>query len=231
MHTFYAPALPAQGGPVELEADEAHHVKVRRLRAGEAVRLVDGVGGWANGIYTSGATIEAAPKQTEPAPAVRFAVFQAALPPERLDYAIEKAVEAGADAIVIFLPERSALGKRKPERADRWRRIAREAAKQCGRARFSDVEAAGSLAEALAAQPCDLLWLTDPAGARPTFPSGVAQAGLVVGPEGGLTDTEKAAAHNAGAVPVTLGPWILRSETVAPAGLALLQYGYGATSR
>lgn len=231
MHTFYAPALPAQGGPVELEADEAHHVKVRRLRAGEAVRLVDGAGGWASGRYASGATIDADPKQTEAAGAVRFAVFQAALPPERLDYAIEKAVEAGADSVIVFLPERSALGKRKPERADRWRRIAREAAKQCGRARFPDVNAAGSLTDALAAHRCDLLWLTDPAGARPAFPAGMKSAGLVVGPEGGLTDAEKSAAQNAGALPVTFGPWILRSETVAPAGLALLQYGYGATSR
>lgn len=231
MHTFYAPALPAHGGLVELEADEAHHVKVRRLRPGEAVRLVDGAGGYACGRYERGATIAAEAKQIESEPAVRFAVFQAALPPERLDYALEKAVEAGADLLVVFLPERSGLGKRKPERADRWRRIAREAAKQCGRARFPEVEAAGALAEALAARPCDLLWLTDPAGARPEFPGGVARAGLVVGPEGGLTDAEKAAAQNAGAVPVKLGPWILRSETVAPAGLALLQYGYGSTRR
>lgn len=230
MHTFYAPVLPASGGPVELEADEAHHVKVRRLRPGEAVRLIDGAGGYAEGRYVGGATVEAEPRREQPGPAVHLTLFQAALPPERLDYAIEKAVEAGADRIVVFLPERSALGKRNPERSDRWSRIAREAAKQCGRARFAEVEAAAGLTEALAAHPCDLLWLTDPAGTRPEFPA-VTRAGLVVGPEGGLTDAEKAVAIHAGAVAVTLGPYVLRSETVAPAGLALLQYGYGSTRR
>lgn len=227
MHTFYVPVLAPVGQAAVLAGDELRHLRVRRIREGEAVRLVDGAGGSADGTFEAGDRVRVQAVTQEPLPAVTFVVLQAALPAERLDWALEKAVEAGAHEIVVFEAERSALGKRQADRHDRWTRAVREACKQCGRARFPQVTFAASLDEALRVARCDLLWLADAAGARPQFGAPPARAGLLVGPEGGWTDREREAAIAAGARRVTFAPWVLRSETVAPLGLALLQYGYG----
>jgi 16S rRNA (uracil1498-N3)-methyltransferase len=229
MHAFFAPALAAPGQTVPLARDELQHLRARRIRLGEAVRLIDGRGGYAEGVYDGAAGVTLRAAGTEPEPAVTLVVVQAALPSDTLDWALEKSVEAGAHAIIVFEPARSALGKRPADRTERWVRLTREACKQCGRARFPAVTAAPNLAAALASAQCDRLWLADGAGAAPAFGPPPRRAGLIVGPEGGLDDAERAAAASAGAVKVSLGPWVLRSETVAALGLALLQYGYGRT--
>jgi len=195
-------------------------------------RLVDGAGGFASGRYVSGAIIDAGAKQMEPEGAVRFHVFQAALPPERLDYALEKAVEAGADLIVVFRPERSGLGKRIPERADRWRRIAREAAKQCGRAALSRRRSRGARSPR-PSRPgrATCCGSPIPRAIGRIFPPVFRAPASSSAPRADSPTPRSPPRTPAGAVPVKLGPWILRSETVAPAGLALLQYGYGSTRR
>jgi 16S rRNA (uracil1498-N3)-methyltransferase len=224
LHTFYAPILPPNGGPVLLEDEEARHLKVRRLRPGEGVRLIDGHGGFAIGRYDSGVTVSAEARLEEPPPATQLVLLQAFLPAEKLDWAIQKATELGADRIIFYRAERSVAKRDKPER---WERLVRESSKQCGRARFPAVFAVDSLSEAVSKAACERLWLCDGAGSRPGMDGAPATAGIIVGPEGGLTDAEKATAVSAGAVMVRLGPWTLRSETVSSAGLALLQYAYG----
>ena len=227
MHTFYAPQLPAEGGTVKFDDEELRHVKSRRLRPGENIRLIDGAGGWANAVYKGADQCLAEPAAAQPLPATPFHLIQALLPAEKLDWALQKSVELGVSAITVFQPERSSMGGRKVERTDRWERLIREAAKQCGQARFPGIQFHADLAAALAA-PQPLLWMLDAAGARPAFPMPApTQAALLVGPEGGLSPEEKKCALLAGAVSVRLGPLILRSEPVAAAGLALLQYGYG----
>jgi 16S rRNA (uracil1498-N3)-methyltransferase len=228
MHTFYVPQLPAEGGTVTLDDDEARHIRARRLRPGEAVKLIDGAGNFALGTYKSGDQITADRPRAQPEPATALHLIQAWLPAEKLDWVLQKSVEMGASSIVIFQPERSAGGSRRAERTDRWERLIREAAKQCGQARFPRLEVHANLADALA-NPPPVLWMMDAEGTRPDFPvsAAPARAALLVGPEGGLSPEEKELALQAGAVKVRLGPWVLRSETVAAAGLALLQYGYG----
>ena len=113
------------------------------------------------------------------------------------------------------------------ERAERWRRIAGEAARQCGRADVPEVVEPVGLAAALAAVPAGhrLVVLHGPGG-LPLEALGLAGApgvALVVGPEGGLTEGELAACEAAGAVRGALGPRTLRAETAAIAGLAVLQ--------
>lgn len=227
MHIFYAPLLSAEGGPVKLDDDEMRHVKSRRLRPGEHVRLIDGAGGSANAVYKGADQCLAEPVAYQPEPATAFHLIQALLPAEKLDWALQKAVELGAAAITVFQPDRSSMGSRRVERTDRWERMIRESAKQCGQARFPTIQFQNDLAAALAT-PLPLIWMMDAAGARPVFaPPAPAQVALLVGPEGGWSPEERKCAVAAGAVSVRLGPLVLRSETVAAAGLALLQYGYG----
>jgi len=119
------------------------------------------------------------------------------------------------------------------DRARRWQRVAREAAKQCGRAVIPEVEAPRPLAECLATdEPADLgLCFWEGGGvplhealATTTAPR---SALLVVGPKGGLAPAEVEATRARGLTIVSLGPRILRTETAGPAVVAILQSRFG----
>ncbi|MBW3625915.1 MAG: 16S rRNA (uracil(1498)-N(3))-methyltransferase, partial [Armatimonadetes bacterium] len=181
-------------------------------------------------------------------------LFQALLKGEKLDWVVEKATELGATAITLFPAQRSVKQVRE-ERADRktqrWNRIAKEAAEQCGRVRVPEVRLAASMTEALAAAAGGKLFIADEEQARPlahgispqerkgkvrssgsedTGPGGLQGTrdtgnesrpiGILVGPEGGWTDGERAQARQCGAQTISLGPRILRAETAAVVALA-----------
>ncbi len=228
MHTFFVEQLPPEGGIVALDPDESRHLKVRRLRAGEAVRAVDGRGGRAQGRYLARNELELEKPGLQPPPQTRLVLLQAAIPAERLDWALQKAVESGVSAVYVYGAERKA-GKDLGRKEDRWGRIAREAAKQCGRADFPPIRWQADLSAALTAEPLEHVWMADRGGERAHFgDTSPAAVGLVVGPEGGFSPGEREVLQQAGARAMTLGPFTLRSETVAPAGLAVLHYGYAA---
>lgn len=150
---------------------------------------------------------------------------------DKMDAIVRDATELGATRIVPVICARS-VAKPDAARASRWRRIAVEAARQCGRGDVPAITAPVSFGEALreAASPGLRLCL-DPAGRRP-FGSALSAmkaettVAFAVGPEGGLSDEELAAAEGAGFGRVTLGPLVLRTETVCAAVLgALLAIG------
>ena len=112
----------------------------------------------------------------------------------------------------------------------RWRRIVVEAIKQCGRSRLPVLEPVTPFAEAIATPCPGLSLLLDPDGLPPaavSLPPAAAGIRLLIGPEGGFTAAERAAARAAGFLPVRLGPRILRLETAALAGVALVQATWG----
>lgn len=226
VHSFYVPHLAPGGGHMQLDADEARHAKARRLAVGESIRVVDGQGGYAQAIFAGGDRVETGARQVEPESATALILLQAVIPAERMDWALTKAVEAGVHEIIAYQPAHSALGKRKATRNDRWMRLMREAAKQAGRARFPSIDVAADLSSAITAAHAEIMWLADAEGGRAQFGPAPARVAVIVGPEGGLDADERQQALIAGAVPISFGPWILRSETVAVAALALLQYGY-----
>jgi 16S rRNA (uracil1498-N3)-methyltransferase len=119
------------------------------------------------------------------------------------------------------------------DRARRWQRVAREAAKQCGRAVIPEIEAPRPLAEWLAAgEPADLplcLWEADGTPLAGVLAAAVAprSAIVVVGPEGGLAQVEVETARSHGFTVTSLGPRILRTETAGPAVTAILQSRFG----
>ncbi len=227
MHTFYHPDLPAGGGPIDLEADEQRHLQVRRIREGESFRVVDGRGGIAEARLEGKRQVIVAPRDEQPQPSLRLILAQALLPADRLDWALQKAVELGADRILVYGAEHASLrGERANRKEDRWSRLIREAAKQCGRARFPTAGYVPDVTAAFEAEPEANWWVADQAGTDPGGEAGVTAAGLVVGPEGGFSEAERALFRSRNLPVLRLSPWTLRSETVAAAGLALLQYAY-----
>jgi 16S rRNA (uracil1498-N3)-methyltransferase len=143
----------------------------------------------------------------------------------RFDWAVEKAAELGAGEIRPLVCERvkPGLARVAPARVERWRRLAQEARKQCGRPRPLIISPPQTTAEFLAAGPEG--FFLSPAAEGLAAPKAVAAGAapwLLVGPEGGFSPGEEAAFLAAGLKPWRLGLLTLRSETAALAALALL---------
>ncbi len=236
---IHVPAPLAEGTEVVLPPAAARHVaQVLRLRAGARLRLFDGAGREHAAELLETRRGEArvrvlAPVAPRPESPLAVTLLQGVCKGERMDLVVQKAVELGAARIVPVLTARSVPrldGARAARRRARWQGVAAAAAEQCGRAVVPEVTAPRPLAEAFAdpALP-GRRYLLDPDARQ--GPRGLdAQDGhlaLLVGPEGGLTEGERAAARAAGFTGLRLGPRILRTETAGLAALAALQALYG----
>ncbi|MFC7329624.1 16S rRNA (uracil(1498)-N(3))-methyltransferase [Marinactinospora rubrisoli] len=218
-----------------------HAATVRRLRVGERVDLADGDGTRARCVVTDvgrdTVALAVEERRHEPAPAPRLTVVQALPKGDRGELAVEVMTEAGVDAIVPWPAERC-VTRWKPDRAakalGRWRSAAREAAKQARRSRVPEVAepaATAEVAELLGAAAVGIVLHeeTDQRLSALPLPEAVTPGGtggeivLVVGPEGGFTDTELTAFDRAGAVRALLGPSVLRTSTAGVAALSVLQ--------
>ncbi len=219
------------------------HLRVLRMKVGNPVECLDGAGCRYQGRITrmsprSLEVLVTEPPAQEPAARVRVALGQSLLPPERFEWLVQKATELGVDRIIPLTTARTVV-RPGPDRVERklsrWRRIAQEAALQCGRARLPTVEPLQPLDRLLRTCPpsVGLLMPTLAAGAIP-LAGAVADAAsapsviVLIGPEGDFTPEEVALGRRAGATPVTLGRMTLRSETAAIATLAILQHALGA---
>ncbi len=235
--------LREAGQVVALDTDQSHYVqRVLRLREGDPLQVFDGRGArWSARLAApspGGAGRNAAAItliQAQPGPSespLRLTLVQCISSAERMDFTIEKAVELGASAI---LPVASARGvvklddERARKRLAHWQRLVVAACMQCGRDTVPPVHAPLPLMAWLAARPrARAGWSLDPLAAQSlaasaTRHAGLADADLLVGPESGLTPEEIALAGQAGLLPVSLGPRVLRTETAGLAALALLQ--------
>lgn len=204
-----------------------HLFRARRLATGESVRLVDGAGRARTGrvarVGRDAATLELGPEAPSREPPVALTLLVGTLRPQRASWLVEKATELGVAAVRLLATERGArdLGAGTFERL---RRVAASAVEQCGRARLPEVtgvhpwsDLSRLVADCAARWICQAGVAGEPAGA----PRGVAGC-VLVGPEGGWTAAELAAAAALGCRPLTLGPRPLRVETAALAAAALL---------
>ena len=239
MHRFYLPDAPAGDGfECALSAEESQHAgRVLRLRAGDRVECCDGRGrAWLCELAFSGQ--QARVRALEPLPAnesgLRVTLYQGMPKLDKLDLIVQKATELGAHRIVPVNMARSvarAEGKDAARKQERWQRIAVEAAKQCGRALVPEVAQPMSFAAALndmrerelMLMPYELHRGRGLASIAP----GAGDVGLLIGPEGGIAPEEAERAQQAGALPITLGPRILRTETAAIASLAMVMLRLG----
>lgn len=213
-----------------------HCVTVLRLRPGAALVLFDGAGGEypAELLSLDGGARVRTGEQREPGTESTLPVtlIQAVAKGERMDYAIQKAVELGVARVLPVMTERSVVkldGTRGDKRRRHWQDVAIAACEQSGRTRVPTVEAPASLSTALVNMPRDgQHLLLDPEAdtglhdiARPPALS------VAVGPEGGWSDSERQQLETAGFQGVRLGPRVLRTETAGPALLAAVQTLWG----
>jgi 16S rRNA (uracil1498-N3)-methyltransferase len=239
MHRCYVePDAWDQPATHTLGDEEAHHVAdVLRLAPGANVIAFDGRG------HTAPARIEtvsrrgvtfsicAAPGFT-PRPRPDITLLQAIPKGSHMDMIVEKTTEMGVACIQPLITER-VIRRPSGSHEERWRRIAISAAKQCGTPWLPSILPMLDLAEALArigAPDGFLVGSLEPDARparqvlRPLAARGPATLVLLVGPEGDLSSAEYDAAKNAGAVPMSLGPLILRVETAAIVGVSMLRY-------
>jgi 16S rRNA (uracil1498-N3)-methyltransferase len=220
-------------GPRGLLGPEARRylADVLRLAPGAEIEVFDGRGGRYRAEIEPGfEAVRLGPREAAAAPAAEIALVVALAKGEKMDLVVQKTTELGVARVLPFEAERSVVrldAAKGDERAERWRRIAAEAARQCGRSDVPEVRAPSSLPAALAAlPPGSRLVLFHPGGGPLEGPPGGAVA-AVVGPEGGLTDAEVRACEAAGAIRAGLGPRVLRAETAAIVALTLLQARFG----
>lgn len=221
---FFVSAAPAQGRAV-LEGDEARHLaRVLRARVGDAVTLFDGSGRqWAARVAAIGrdaVALEAADPQVDPQADGTPLTLAVALPKgDRQKWMVEKLTELGVRTLVPLETVRGVAEATDAARA-RLERAVIEACKQCGRNTLLEISPPRSLATVLAGAPDYVQVLVAHPGGPPPATQAGSRAGAVlalVGPEGGFTAEELAAADSAGAERVGLGPHILRVETAAVA--------------
>jgi 16S rRNA (uracil1498-N3)-methyltransferase len=232
---------------VTFDRDESHHLgRVLRLKIGDTVIAVDGSGREftvrldAVAPEAAGTIVGVVEHDTESPFAITL--VQAVPKGDKLDAVIRAATELGVARIAPAFTARTVVrldAARLPSRRARWERVAREAAKQCGRSRLPTIEAPQPLAH-WTAEPVDdrivrvCLWegertpLMDVLGGVATRPAGAA---VIVGPEGGLTVEEVETARREDWRIAGLGPRLLRTETAGPTVIAVLQSHFGDLGR
>ncbi len=226
---FVAEAEPEAGCVVSLSGEEREHARVRRLRDGDQVVLLNGRGAFATGILVenrSGVAVHAV-RYGVGEPHLWVHVALAAAEPSRVEWAIEKGTECGAASFSLFAASRSqpAHVRALSERTRRLSKIASEAMKQCGRSVVPEIRGVFPL-EAILERPAGPLVALIPNQPRlRDWPGDEPTLTLLVGPEGGFSPEELEAMDSAGALLVGLGPRVLRLETAVVAALSILVDG------
>ena len=214
-----------EGASVEVDAGQAHYLgNVMRLMEGAELLLFDGVSGeWLARVVETAKkrmilSVERRIREAETVPDVWLAF--APVKRTQTDWLVEKATELGAARLIPVVTQRTIVERVK---LDRLEAIAIEAAEQCGRTSLPAIAEPLTLARFLANRGASrTLFFADENGgesAASAFTPGPAV--ILTGPEGGFTDGERTAIRAAtGAIPISLGPRILRAETAALAALA-----------
>jgi 16S rRNA (uracil1498-N3)-methyltransferase len=229
----------ATNADLQLPEAAAYHVaRVLRLREGAAILAFDGSGSEYRceilavtgdrvlvrvGVKTPGL----------PESPLRITLVQAVSRSERMDWTLQKATELGVRTIVPVLSARSVVrldARQAARKLRHWQAIVAGACEQCGRSVVPDVREPLELGAYLAGVPREaqrfVLSPTGPASLAGLTSVG-ARAELLIGPEGGLDDTELERAARAGFTPVRLGPRVLRTETAGIVALTVLQALWG----
>ena len=243
MHRFFAPTLDPGDETIDLPREEAEHLtRVLRLGAGDAVTVFDGRGRefLARVVSTTGRAVKLqVGRRTEPVAEslVSLTLVQAVLKADKFDEVVRDSVMLGVSAIqpiVTGRTETTVAALMRGARLDRWRRVALASAKQSGRAVLPEIRTPLTFDDWLAEpRPPATLMLVEPRATADVEPLSIvrdapvpSEAAIVVGPEGGWTESEWSAARSSGLRLVTFGPRTLRADAVPLAVLSVLQFSW-----
>lgn len=233
-----------EGELCELGEQTLRYIKsVLRMKKGEHLILFDGAG-WEyeaeiKTFLADGISVEVLKKNRIPDETVKISLFQALPKAHKMDFIVQKATELGADRIVSFQSARS-VPRLSPDKVrakiSRWRSIATEAARQCGRADIPGIVGIVSFEEMFAyseREPLKIIFWEEESERgikevmRDKKYAGVNDISVVIGPEGGFSRKEIESAADKGFISVTLGKNILKVETAALTILSIIQYEKG----
>jgi 16S rRNA (uracil1498-N3)-methyltransferase len=240
-HRFYAAPASFTTDPVLLDETESHHLKdVLRLRPGATVFVFDGEGNEylcrVEGFQRRQARLSILEKiQPAVEPPLDITLVQGLAKGDKLDLIIQKTTELGVRRIVPLLAAHTASSGVQfisEERLERWRRIALEATKQCGRTRLTEITQPVDWNQFMAELPLPALLFSERGGGSLSdllsqWEGERPAVCLLIGPEGGGQESEIQATQAAGAITVSLGPRILRTETAAIVAVSLVQHRWG----
>ena len=236
---LYFPQSLTTGQSILLQHEWHNYLaRVLRCKIGDAVNVFNGEGG----VFV--ATVQAVEKKqvtlliqkyhaVECESPLRITLGQALIRGEKLDWAIQKAVEIGVTEINLLttaLCQAKLPTERSEHRLHHWQRVISSACEQSGRNRVPTIISPQSLVEWCAHETAELSLVLDPGASQSlqqltcSKPQSVR---LLVGPESGLSGQEVQTAQDHGFIPIRLGPRVLRTETAALACVAVLQHLWG----
>jgi 16S rRNA (uracil1498-N3)-methyltransferase len=217
---LFVPDARSHGGRVRITGAELRHLQTLRLAPGAELVVLDDAGVEHTVRLETVSSREAVARVLASVRPPRESPLDLVLAPallkgSKMDLVVEKATELGVRRIAP-VETRRIVGR--GDHVERWRRIAVAAAKQSGRTDVPVVDPPQPL-EIVLDQPWPglrvLPWESESSRRLADLPSEAAAVIALTGPEGGLADDEVARARDAGFVPITLGPRILRAETAA----------------
>lgn len=234
---FYCPELKPEAQVFTLPADAHRHaVQVLRLKKGDSIRLFDG-----QGFECEAELIEVAKRESrvqlgeqvevENESPLEITLLQGISRGERMDYALQKAVELGVTRVIPVITERCNVqlsNGREEKRLSHWKGVMVSACEQSGRRFVPELSNVMLLEDALLNCEAECKLVLEPL-ARKGFTSVEKQSvlALLIGPEGGLSDEEITQANRMDFQSVRFGPRILRTETATVAALAVVQTLWG----
>ena len=238
---IYTPQELEAGSSITLEpAASQHLIQVLRLKPGSHFSLFNG-----NGFDFNTTLLEANkrackveisnPGEKEDSNGLKITLALGISKGERMDFAIQKSVELGVSTIVPVITQRSVVRldkERQQKKVDHWKKIAINACEQSGRRRLAEVTSIQPVSEWLSRDAEDTLkLLLHTQNELPITcvdaPSPSQGIALLIGPEGGLADSEVQQALDSDYKPIRLGPRILRTETAPLAAIAAIQTLWG----
>ena len=239
MPRFYAPKENVNGNIIKIDGQEARHIlNVMRLKEEDKVVVFDGTGSEYVGFIK-----EAKPKSlvvevvTTRKPKLnvlpKITLAQSVPKKEKMDYIVEKATELGVSSIIPITSERTVVKldeKKKANKEARWKKIAVEAAKQCGRADVPEIKSTQKFYNAIdSVNDFDLALMATIADETIDFKDAILdfEAGKIIvfiGPEGDFTPEEIEMARDTNCKFVSFGKMVLKSDTAALYALSILNH-------
>jgi 16S rRNA (uracil1498-N3)-methyltransferase len=242
MRRFYSPPQKFEDDTVTLEEGETRHLRdVLRLKTGDLVNVFDGEGREFECRIdeiqkrSAGLSIVRVVEPAAPESKLDLTICAAILKGDKTDFAVQKLVELGVNRFVPVLTARTEVKpKDAAKRVTRWRKIAFEAAKQCGRARLMSIEEVLEFEDALqkparftGETETQLILFSERDGETFNIESSVASLTAFLGPEGGWDDKELNLAKDLNIAIFTLHGRIMKADTAAIAISAILQHRFG----
>lgn len=238
LHRIYT-GQPLQAG-AELSLEETavrHLVQVLRLKTGAEVSLFNGDGHDYSARLRevsrrSARAVVETRGEVEAEPALKIHLGIGLSKGDRMDFAVQKAVELGVSQITPLITERCVVrlpGERLEKKLQHWRQVVISACEQCGRRRIPQCHEVATLPDWLAHGAIGSGLLLDHRSEHslPQLDPPAGMLSLLIGPEGGLSETERTLAGTAGFNGVRLGPRVLRTETAPLAAIAAIQALWG----